>query len=133
MRVLGIETSCDETSAAIVEERDDDLRPWLVRSNVVASQVDIHRAWGGIVPELSARQHIRDICGVVERALEDAGPVAAGTGISPPSRTSDSIWPARWCTGTNGTLRDHASDLANDRPTRSEPTRPGPCVTAIRS
>ena len=79
MRVLGIETSCDETSAAIVEERDDDLRPWRVRSNVVASQVDIHRAWGGVVPELSARQHIRDICGVVERALEDAGPVAAGT------------------------------------------------------
>jgi N6-L-threonylcarbamoyladenine synthase len=75
MRVLGIETSCDETSAAIVEECDDDLRPWAVRSNVVASQFDIHRAWGGIVPELSARQHIRDICGVVERAVEDAGPV----------------------------------------------------------
>ena len=53
-------------------------RPWRVRSNVVASQVDIHRAWGGIVPELSARQHIRDICGVVERAVEDAGPPAAG-------------------------------------------------------
>jgi N6-L-threonylcarbamoyladenine synthase len=78
MRVLGIETSCDETSAAIVEERADDARPWEVRSNVVASQVAIHRAWGGIVPELSARQHIRDICGVVERALTDAGPVPEG-------------------------------------------------------
>ena len=74
MRVLGIETSCDETSAAIVEERGDEARPWVVRSNVVASQVAIHREWGGIVPELSARQHIRDICGVVERAVEDAGP-----------------------------------------------------------
>jgi N6-L-threonylcarbamoyladenine synthase len=74
MRVLGIETSCDETAAAIVEECDDAARPWRVRSNVVASQVDIHRAWGGIVPELSARQHIRDICGVVERAVADAGP-----------------------------------------------------------
>jgi N6-L-threonylcarbamoyladenine synthase len=73
MRVLGIETSCDETSAAIVEERDDDVRPWAVRSNVVASQIAIHRAWGGIVPELSARQHIRDICGVVERAVHEAG------------------------------------------------------------
>src|ERR1041384_6168288 len=73
MRVLGIETSCDETSAAIAEERDDDARPWVVRSNVVASQIAIHRAWGGIVPELSARQHIRDICGVVERAVADAG------------------------------------------------------------
>ena len=42
------------------------------RSNVVASQVDIHREWGGVVPELASRQHIRDICGVVERALGDA-------------------------------------------------------------
>ena len=73
MRVLGIETSCDETSAAIVEERDDEVQPWGVCSNVVASQIAIHRAWGGIVPELSARQHIRDICGVVERAIADAG------------------------------------------------------------
>jgi N6-L-threonylcarbamoyladenine synthase len=73
MRILGIETSCDETSAAIVEETGDPQYPWRVRSNVVASQVGIHREWGGIVPELSARQHIRDICGVVERALGDAG------------------------------------------------------------
>ena len=79
MRVLGIETSCDETSAAIVEERPDDLRPWVVRSNVVASQIAIHQAWGGIVPELSARQHIRDICGVVERAVADAGVRGAGS------------------------------------------------------
>jgi N6-L-threonylcarbamoyladenine synthase len=73
MIVLGIETSCDETSAAIVEETGDRTRPWRIRSNVVASQVAIHREWGGVVPELSARQHIRDICGVVERALADAG------------------------------------------------------------
>ena len=73
MIVLGIETSCDETAAAVVEETGDLARPWRIRSNVVASQVDIHREWGGVVPELSARQHIRDICGVVERALADAG------------------------------------------------------------
>jgi len=78
MRVLGIETSCDETSAAIVEETGDRTRPWRVRSNVVASQVAIHRAWGGIVPELSARQHIRDICGVVDRAVAEAGPPETG-------------------------------------------------------
>jgi N6-L-threonylcarbamoyladenine synthase len=71
--VLAIETSCDETSAAVVEETGNSARPWRVRSNVVASQIDIHREWGGVVPELSARQHVRDICGVVERALEDAG------------------------------------------------------------
>ena len=72
MRILGIETSCDETAAAVVEEVDDPARPWLLRSNVVASQADIHREWGGVVPELASRQHVRDICGVVERAL-DAG------------------------------------------------------------
>jgi N6-L-threonylcarbamoyladenine synthase len=71
--VLGIETSCDETAAAVVEETGDARRPWRLRSSVVASQIDIHREWGGIVPELSARQHIRDICGVVERAWADAG------------------------------------------------------------
>ena len=69
MLVLGIETSCDETAAALVE----DTGAWSIRSNVVASQVDIHREWGGVVPELASRQHIRDICGVVERALADGG------------------------------------------------------------
>jgi N6-L-threonylcarbamoyladenine synthase len=73
MRILGIETSCDETSAAVVHETGEAARPWAIGSNVVASQVLIHREWGGVVPELASRQHIRDICGVVERALEDAG------------------------------------------------------------
>jgi N6-L-threonylcarbamoyladenine synthase len=72
MRVLGIETSCDETAAAVVETTGDAERPWRIRSNVIASQVDIHREWGGVVPELASRQHVRDICGVVERALEEA-------------------------------------------------------------
>ena len=73
MIILGIETSCDETAAALVEETGDAERPWRIRSSVVASQIDLHREWGGVVPELSARQHVRDICGVVERALVDAG------------------------------------------------------------
>jgi N6-L-threonylcarbamoyladenine synthase len=72
MRILGIETSCDETSAAVVEETGDPLRPWSIRSNVIASQVAIHREWGGVVPELASRQHIRDICTVVGRAFEQA-------------------------------------------------------------
>ena len=73
MRILGIETSCDETSAAVVDETGDPAKPWAIRSNVVASQVAIHREWGGVVPELASRQHIRDICGVVDRALAEAG------------------------------------------------------------
>lgn len=73
MIVLALETSCDETAAALVEETGDGVRPWRIRSSIVASQAEIHRAWGGVVPELSARQHVRDICGVVERALADGG------------------------------------------------------------
>ena len=73
MKILGIESSCDETAAAVVEEVDDPAKPWVVRSSVVASQVEIHREWGGVVPELASRQHLRDICGVVERALDEAG------------------------------------------------------------
>src|SRR5438045_8220163 len=90
MLILGIETSCDETSAAVVEETGDSGRPWAIRSNVIASQVPIHREWGGVVPELASRQHVRDICGVVERAFgeasatwDDVGAVAvtAGPGL----------------------------------------------------
>jgi tRNA N6-adenosine threonylcarbamoyltransferase len=87
MTILGIETSCDETAAALVAETGDVKHPWRLLSSVVASQVDIHREWGGVVPELSARQHIRDICGVVERALDEGGSsydavaVTAGPGL----------------------------------------------------
>jgi N6-L-threonylcarbamoyladenine synthase len=73
MHVLGIETSCDETAAAVVSETGDGSRPWALASNVVASQTAIHREWGGVVPELASRQHVRDICGVVEGAIADAG------------------------------------------------------------
>jgi N6-L-threonylcarbamoyladenine synthase len=72
MVILGIETSCDETAAAVVETTGDAAKPWRLRSNVIASQVEIHREWGGVVPELASRQHVRDICGVTERALTDA-------------------------------------------------------------
>jgi N6-L-threonylcarbamoyladenine synthase len=70
MRMLGIETSCDETSASVVSET---AGTWAIDSNIVASQVAIHREWGGVVPELASRQHIRDICGVVRTALDTAG------------------------------------------------------------
>jgi N6-L-threonylcarbamoyladenine synthase len=71
--ILGVESSCDETAAAVVEETGAPDKPWAVRSNVIASQVALHREWGGIVPELASRQHLRDICGVLEQALTDAG------------------------------------------------------------
>jgi N6-L-threonylcarbamoyladenine synthase len=70
--ILGIETSCDETAAAVVEAGASGAMPWRLRSSIVASQVEIHREWGGVVPELASRQHVRDICGVVDRALGEA-------------------------------------------------------------
>ncbi len=66
MRVLGIETSCDETAASVVNGR-------LVESDVVHSQVKIHAPYGGIVPELASRDHVRNIRPVIESALERAG------------------------------------------------------------
>jgi N6-L-threonylcarbamoyladenine synthase len=71
--ILGIETSCDETSAALVSETGDAGRPWRIHANVVASQAALHREWGGVVPELASRQHIRDICGVTGEAFAAAG------------------------------------------------------------
>jgi N6-L-threonylcarbamoyladenine synthase len=73
VNLLAIETSCDETAAAVVAESGDPARPWTIRANIVASQTAIHREWGGVVPELASRQHVRDICGVVEAALSTAG------------------------------------------------------------
>lgn len=67
MKVLGIETSCDETAAAIVEDGSRIL------SNVVASQVELHARYGGVVPEVASRQHLLSSLPVLQRALEEAG------------------------------------------------------------
>jgi tRNA N6-adenosine threonylcarbamoyltransferase len=69
MRVLGIETSCDETSAAVLEGAGDDVR---LRSLVILSQ-DVHRLFGGVVPEIASRVHLGAIVPVVSRAVADAG------------------------------------------------------------
>lgn len=67
MRILGIETSCDETAAAVVENGRVEL------SNVIASSADIHRQYGGVVPEIASRMHVEAIVPVVQQALEEAG------------------------------------------------------------
>lgn len=67
MKILGIESSCDETAAAIVEDGRKTL------SSVVASQVDIHALYGGVVPEIASRAHTEALCTVVNEALEKAG------------------------------------------------------------
>lgn len=68
-RILGIETSCDETSAAILEGEGDSVAQ---KSLVILSQ-DVHRVFGGVVPEIASRAHLTSIVPVVERALEEAG------------------------------------------------------------
>jgi tRNA N6-adenosine threonylcarbamoyltransferase len=67
VRVLGLETSCDETAAAVVEDGRRAL------SDVVATQIDIHRRWGGVVPELASRNHVVQVMPVLDEALTRAG------------------------------------------------------------
>ncbi len=66
MKILGIESSCDETAASVVEDGRK------VLSNVIASQVEEHKIYGGVVPEIASRRHTEAICCVVEKALNDA-------------------------------------------------------------
>ena len=84
VRILGIESSCDETSAAVVTDGR------IIESNVIASQVDLHRQYGGVVPEIASRQHVELVLPVVREALErasaslndiDAVAVTAGPGL----------------------------------------------------
>ena len=69
--ILGIETSCDETAASIITENDQG-NP-IVLSNIVSSQVEVHKEFGGVVPELAARSHIDKIDWVVEKAINESG------------------------------------------------------------
>ena len=70
MIVLGIESSCDETSAAVVRMEEGRRE---ILSNIVASQIEIHRLYGGVVPEIASRAHIEAISGITYEALEKAG------------------------------------------------------------
>ena len=66
IRILAIESSCDETAAAVVVGGRD------VRSNIISSQIDIHTLYGGVVPEIASRKHIERINQVIGQALETA-------------------------------------------------------------
>lgn len=70
MKILAIETSCDETAAAIAEGQGNNLR---IISNVVSSQIKIHQKYGGVVPEIAAREHVLNIIPVINEALAKAG------------------------------------------------------------
>ena len=70
MYILGMESSCDETSASVVEMGEGTRR---ICSNIVASQIETHRLYGGVVPEIASRAHIEAVSGIVYEALETAG------------------------------------------------------------
>jgi len=71
MLILGIESSCDETAAAVVRDGNEIL------SSVISSQIDLHRPFGGVVPELASREHLEKIKPIVDQALHEAGVVLA--------------------------------------------------------
>ena len=67
MLVLGIESSCDETAASVVRDGGEIL------SSIIASQIEMHRPWGGVVPELASREHLEKIDPIVRESLAKAG------------------------------------------------------------
>ena len=67
MIILGIESSCDETAAAVVKDKKE------VLSSIIASQIDTHKEFGGVVPEIASRIHVENISWVVARAIEESG------------------------------------------------------------
>ena len=69
--ILGIETSCDETAVSIIQDHGNGIPKIL--SNVVSSQFDIHKEFGGVVPELAARSHIEKINLLAKQALDESG------------------------------------------------------------
>ena len=80
MFVLGIESSCDETSASVLE-MDEEAGVRRILSNIVASQIDVHAMYGGVVPEIASRAHVEAVSSITYRALEEAGIGAKDLGV----------------------------------------------------
>ena len=69
--ILGIESSCDETAASIITENAQGMP--IILSNIISSQIDVHKEFGGVVPELAARSHMEKIDWIVKKAIDDSG------------------------------------------------------------
>ena len=69
--ILGIESSCDETAASLITENEQGIP--IVLSNIISSQVEVHKEFGGVVPELAARSHMEKIDWIVQKAIDDSG------------------------------------------------------------
>ena len=69
--ILGIETSCDETAASLISENERGIP--IILSNIISSQTEVHKEFGGVVPELAARSHLEKIDWIVQKALDESG------------------------------------------------------------
>ena len=69
--ILGIETSCDETAASLISENEQGIP--IILSNIISSQTEVHKKFGGVVPELAARSHLEKIDWIVQKALNESG------------------------------------------------------------
>ena len=69
--ILGIETSCDETAASLISENEQGIP--IILSNIISSQTEVHKEFGGVVPELAARSHLQKIDWIVQKALDESG------------------------------------------------------------
>ena len=69
--ILGIESSCDETAASVITQNEQNIP--IILSNIISSQIDVHKEFGGVVPELAARSHIEKIDLIVEKAIKNSG------------------------------------------------------------
>jgi len=69
--ILGIETSCDETAASLITENEQGTP--IILSNIISSQINVHKEFGGVVPELAARSHLEKIDWIVQKAIDDSG------------------------------------------------------------
>ena len=69
--ILGIETSCDETAASLISENEQGIP--IILSNIISSQSEVHKKFGGVVPELAARSHLEKIDWIVQKALDESG------------------------------------------------------------
>jgi len=147
MLILGIETSCDETSLALVRGEGEKLE---VEKNIVSSQIKIHSKYGGVVPEVAARKHVETIFSILEEFMEDRKKidvvsVASGPGLitsllvgAEVARTISCVWGkplisvnhvvshiyANWLEKKTPSLARHASQLA-DVAGRPNPSREG--------
>src|SRR5258707_1863478 len=100
MLVLGIETTCDETAAAVVERTGDG--PGKILSNIVLSQIAEHAAFGGVVPEIAARAHVEALDLIVARAMGEAKRSFAHLdGIAAPAGPALVGGPSGWLTPAN--------------------------------